>query len=400
MPWRRIVLSSIERMLVTLALSGGAGAGAAGIAEPFTPDDPAIVVERLPVAAFERVVPTDARGLDAVVAEAQRWMGFARRTGDARYLGRAMGVLQKAHLDTLPPAERSLEASLALADLQQLQHEFDAATATLDQVLQRYPDHGGALLMKAVILQVQGRADSAMAVCLRIPYRYGRLAKATCIAGAQRYTGKAAAGYRDLRDAFYAATTHDEPLLGWSMRLLAELAEINGDPIFADTVLHEAVRRDPDDIRNRLALADLLLRVGDAQQVMAVTEMASPPPMVLIRRAIAARQLGLPAATALQDQVTVYLDAMAQRGDTLHLREVANAELDLFERPRKALRHALDNWRRQREFADTHAVLAAAAAVGDRSAAAQVLLWLDDNANRDSRLMPLRRALAGGRDDV
>ncbi len=281
-----------------------------------------------------------------------------------------------------------------------MQHDFDSALATLDRILASQPAHGQALLMKAVIHQVRGQSDQALALCRRIPYRYGQLAKAGCLAGAKRQTGFAAEGYRELRDALSMATSHDRPLLTWSLALLAELAEINGDDGAAQALLMQAFERDPDDIRTRIALADLFLRSQQPDRVMEITDMDAAPPLLVLRRAVAARQIDSAEAEVLQRKVSDYFEALHLRGDASHLREAAMAELLLFDNPQRALQLALRNWREQREFADTQILLAAALAGKDAAAVRETLHWLAQVGNVDERLVDLRRQLARGDHDA
>ncbi len=382
-----------------LALAVAIGGAEAG--EPYTPDDPQQVVERLPrlplaVEALGRHNDSVTPDRPGALTKARRLIDLGRRTGDARYLGLAAGALKQA----TSTADPSTAASIARADLQQMQHDFDSALATLDRILARQPAHGQALLMKAVIYQVRGQSDQALALCRRIPYRYGQLAKAGCLAGAKRQTGFAAEGYRELRDALTMATSHDRALLTWSLALLAELAEINGDDGAAQALLMQAFERDPDDIRTRIALADLFLRSQQPDRVMEITDMDAAPPLLVLRRAVAARQIDSAEAEVLQRKVSDYFEALHLRGDTSHLREAAMAELRLFDNPQRALRLALRNWREQREFADTQILLAAALTSKNAAAVRETLHWLAQVGNVDERLVDLRRQLTRGDHDA
>ncbi len=382
-----------------LALAGAMGSAQAG--EPYTPDDPQQVVERLPrlplaVEAPGRTNNTVTPDRLDPLANARRLIDLGRRTGDVRYLGLAAGALKQAK----NTADPSTAAWIAQADLQQMQHDFGSALATLDRILARQPAHGQALLMKAVIQQVRGQSDRALALCRRIPYQYGQLAKAGCLAGAKRQTGDAAEGYRELRDALTMATSHDRPLLTWSLSLLAELAEINGDVAAAQALLMQAFERDPDDIRTRIALADLLLRSHQPDRVMDITDIDAAPPLLVLRRAVAATQIDSAEAEVLRRRVSDHFEALHRRGDTSHLREAAMAELLLFDNPQRALQLALRNWREQREFADTHILLAAALANKDAAAVRETLRWLAQVDNADKRLVDLRRQLTRGDHDA
>ncbi|MCB1785689.1 MAG: hypothetical protein KDJ33_05535, partial [Gammaproteobacteria bacterium] len=170
--------------------------------------------------------------------------------------------------------------------------------------------------------------------------------------------------------------------------------EINGDPTFARACLIQALDANPGDIRTRLALADLLLRQHDAATVLEIVPADSRSPVLILRRALAASLLGDPDLARHQTVLEDYFAAARRRGETLHDRESALADLRIFGRPERALAVARRNWRTQREFADTELLLGAALACGDLATVQQVRDWLRGHHNLDARLAAILRASA------
>ena len=360
--------------------------------ETYLPAGPEVVLEHLPDGAFplRSYTGNERPSIEQVRSDALAYIEVARRSGDLRYLGYADGALRAWESVRPPPAPLLLPRAM----LQQARHEFDQALATLDLLHERQPDNAQAWLTRAVVHQVRGEPDAALRSCIKLHPGGGRLITAACIAGSARITGDAATAYRLLRAAIRDATDHDREHIPWALRVLAELAEINGDPTFARACLIQALDANPGDIRTRLALADLLLRQHDAATVLEIVPADSRSPVLTLRRALAASLLGHPDLARHQTVLEDYFAAARRRGETLHDRESALADLRIFGRPERALAVARRNWRTQREFADTELLLGAALACGDLATVQQVRDWLRGHHNLDARLAAILRASA------
>jgi hypothetical protein len=362
--------------------------------EPYTPSDPDLIVERLPRMPLR---PSTSDRLGASVAsvrqaraDALAYLALAQRSGDARYLGYAQGVLLPwRDAEPLPT-----ELLLPKAMVEQARHDFTAALQTLDRLLSQEPGNAQAWLTRSVILQVTGRPDAARASCRRLTGHVSLLIRTACAAGAARLTGEVSEAYRSLLGAIGNATAADgSDGITWALMVLSDVAEASGDRETAGESLHQAVQRAPEDVRPRIAYADFLLRQGNAVEVLELIPHDTIAPMLVMRRALAAKRLGHPTLNDLSARLQAHFRAAEQRGDELHRREAGLANLRLFGQPDRALSLAQRNWQSQREFADAHLLLAAALANQDRQAAQPVLQWLRRQQTADARLLELVEAL-------
>jgi len=382
-------------LVVSLSLLATLLPPAAQSGQPYLPVDPQLIVERLPRLAL-RPAPTagphsGVRSLGRARDDALAYLMQAQHSGDARYLGYAEAVLAPWRAIGAMPTELLLPQAIG----EQARHDFSAALETLDRLLSRDPRDAQAWLTRSMILQVGGQVSAALRSCRPLAGRASHLVLATCIAGGQRLTADAPRAYRLLRSAVAEASVADRDIATWSLLVLADLAEASGDIAAATEALESAVQLEPGDIRPRIALADLLLRQGDAAAVLELVTPDIRAPMLLLRRALAAKALDLPAFEGLRARLQAHFDAAARRGDGLHEREAALANLRLFDRPDLALELARRNWEGQREYGDTQLVLAAALASGNPKAAQPVLKWLQAQGSLDVRLQPLMERVAG-----
>ncbi len=189
-------------------------------------------------------------------------------------------------------------------------------------------------------------------------------------------------------DASSAATIAGAPAPGWLELMRAELAQRRGDP--AAGALFAAALKATDDVYTQCAYADWLLdqrRPADVVALLQGNEVADP---VLLRIALAHRQLhgrNDPLTRAATTMLGERYDAALLRGDKSHGREQSRYELDLRGDARAALALAKSNWVVQHEPAD-EVVLAHAAHAAHRDAtAAPLWRFLHDTGGRDVRLV-------------
>ncbi len=357
--------------------------------EPYVPADPQLVVERLPKMPMRSVPDVKPappiRSIQKARDDALTYLTLAQRSGDTRYLGYAEGVLASWRTGGALPAALLLPQAIG----EQARHDFAAALDTLDKLLRERPGDAQAWLTRSVILQVMGQPAAALQACRPLAGRVSHLVLTTCVASANRYTVEAPRAYRVLHHAIADASVADREVAAWSLSVLADLAESTGDMAAATEALESALQLDPEDARLRIAYADFLLRQGDASEVFEIIAHDSTGPMLLLRRALAAKALGMPELDRLRALLQLHFDAAARRGDGLHEREAALADLHLFDRPVRALELAQHNWQGQREFADTELVLAAALANARPEAARPAIRWLREQGNQDVRLATL-----------
>ena len=141
------------------------------------------------------------------------------------------------------------------------------------------------------------------------------------------------------------------------------------------------------------AYADFLFDQQRPADVRALLHNEVRADALLLRLAIAERQLADPAWMEMRQMLDDRIDAGRQRGDRVHLREEARFALSLADDPATALALALENWRVQREPADARLVLEAAVAANAPAAAAPVLTWLAETGLEDTQLTGLARQI-------
>jgi hypothetical protein len=176
----------------------------------------------------------------------------------------------------------------------------------------------------------------------------------------------------------------------WLALLRAELAQRAGRRD-AEHHFRDATAGEAPSLYALAARADWLLEQGRAAEVDELLKDYDAADGLLLRRAIANRQLAArqPAraviANELAQQLQARFDAALARGDAGHAREQSRFALDVRGDAQGALALAESNWAWQREPTDALLLLRAAQATGRASAAAPVLAWAREQGFRDER---------------
>ncbi|MCE4556219.1 hypothetical protein [Pelomonas cellulosilytica] len=377
------------KLLLALALALALPLLAA--AEPFVPKDDAAAVQRLPyrMDAAERArraaLARDPAQLPLALDAARAALDRARALGDPRELGAAQAALAPwwARADAPP------EAVLLRARVKQARHDFDAAQAELQSLLQRgdLPAalRAQALLDAAAIHQLRGELAEARALCE--PLRsLAPLPASACLAELASLSGDAPAAAMKLAQLSPGRITPP-----WLALMRAELAERRGDP--AAAALYRLALTGADEVYTRAALADWLLDHDQPAEALALA--TGEADALLLRRVIALHRLGREAA-APTARLRDALAAVDRREPGKHAREQARFALDVTGDAREALRLARLNWALQREPADAVLLLRAARAAGrDGEATRQELAnFVRQRGWQDVRLAALDRSLA------
>lgn len=381
------------------------GVAAACDAAPHIPADGKQIVERLPSRADPlqrelRQLRADlSKKPDDVVlagALARRYIEQARIDGDPRYLGYAQAALAPWWQAPLAPDD----VLVLRATLRQSTHQFPAALADLDLVLQRDTGNAQAWLTRATVQLVTGDYPAARASCMRLHSRAPALIVQTCLANVASVSGAARSSYTDLTAALQRAQSPDAGVRDWVQTLLAEMAARLGDDAAAEKWFRQAMAAGAPDSYLLGAYADFLLDHGRAPEVAKLLAGKGRIDALLLRQAIALKATGDANAGALAETLRQRFDAAMLRGDTVHQREQARFELVLRNDARSAVKLALLNWKVQKEPADLRILAESAAASGDREAARVALDWVASSKIEDRTLAaPLAklRALTGAK---
>ena len=349
-------------------------------ATPYVPADDALVLTDLPAGASYSDLTArrlaEARP-DVALPLAQFYIRQSRQSGDLRYLGYADAVLAP-WLDRRPPVPAAL---VLRATVQQSRHQFDSALATLRAALATADDDPQALLTQATILRVLGRYDEAAASCERFSRRVEPRLAALCVQGVRGLSGQLESAYATLRAVSTQGWLDAEK--SWLYCELGEMAVRLGHGDEAAHWFQQDLSVAPTDFYARGAYADLLLserRPADALQLLSGYDSFEP---LLLRMAIAQRQLQDPMLTQSRLRLEAAFAAETLRGEAVHRREQARFLLEVQQQPAEALRVARDNWRVQREPDDARVLIAAALAAGQPAAASAAIAMLRTAGVRD-----------------
>ncbi len=385
---------------VTFAACVLLAAGPPAMADPFTPNYDSEVVEQLPLRATDPAVrrlesmrqqlrarPDDA-GLRIDLA--RRYFDLSMAQGDPRYVGYAQGALA--------PLEASAASNpsywLTRGMLEQYNHQFDAALASLAQVLKLNPQAAEAMSWRAAIFMVQARYTDALAECARMAPLNLPLLTAGCRSYAQATSGALATAYRDLTAALAAQPDAPKGLVLWTHTRLAEMAQRLLPPAVAERHFKAALQLGITDQFLLAAYADFLLKQQRPAEVMALLADWERSDILLLRLALAGQAAKDPRTTGWTAQLSERFAAASVRTERLHEQEAARFMLELAQRPDDALKIATANYATQKEPRDAEVLMRAALAARQPQAAASAIAWLRDSRHEDAQLAQLATQLA------
>ena len=381
--------------------------GLAAQAAPFTPANDSDVVERLPLSATDpsvRRLQSLRKQLDAKPNDvslrleiARRYFDLAMAQGDPRYVGYASAALSP--LDKTPPNTSALAANYWLTKgmLQQYSHNFDGALDSLNKASQADTQSPDPYAWRAAIHMVQANYAQAQTECNALKPLSTPLFATGCSQYVQAHSGGAAG----LQTAFEAlnAAVKSEPsaspeLLLWEFTRLAEMAIRLNRPAEADAYFQHALKLGVTDQFLLGAYADFLLTQNKPDAVIALLSNWERSDILLLRLALAGKATKHPKATEWANKLRDRFKEAAQRGDRLHEQEAARFELDIENKPSKALALAVNNYKQQREPRDAQVLLRTALAAKDATAAEPALTWLKQNNYEDANLKALAADIA------
>lgn len=380
------------RHVVLLALSALTPLASA-LAAPYRPASDSEILERLPgrllgseqqalreLRSRLREKPTDA-ALAALLAE--RYYQLAQRSGDPRYIGYAQSVLAPWPPGTAaPPSIRTVRAEVA-----QFLHDFPAALADLDAVLDHHPGDGDARSIRAIIHLVKADYGRALSDCRALEQAFSGLIASACAPTVEAASGHGAASlatFSRLLAQYPAAPANERR---WVHNRMAEISQRLGRPGDAEAHYQAALQIGPPDQYLLAAYAEFLLDEERPAEVLPLLAPHAQNEVLLLRLALASKALGRPETAAQRAALADRYEASRRRGDRLHLADEAIFALNFADDPVTALRLARENWAAlQREPGDARILLEAALARQDIAAAQPVLDWLRESGLEDRKL--------------
>ncbi|WP_445766704.1 tetratricopeptide repeat protein [Rheinheimera sp.] len=295
---------------------------------------------------------------------AQLYLQGARRPGFADWFHQAEQLL-----DAVSDDGRQRQHYLLLrADMLQQQHQFVAALHTLDQVLQREPQHIQASLMAARVHLAMHQLDAAQQACGRL-WQQDLFLFSVC--------SYEVAGRRGGWQQSYAALTQlwqrqpDLPLEldSWLRGILAEQAEQLGLIATAQQWLTPILAQAPTSLW--LKWADLSLALGQAQlvyqQISALEHIQALSDSLLLRLTRAEQQLAL--SPMFSADLTQRMQVRLARGDTDHAADLVHYFLYISPDAQSALHWAEINYQTAKEPDDKRLLALSRKAIAEAAGA-------------------------------
>jgi hypothetical protein len=157
---------------------------------------------------------------------------------------------------------------------------------------------------------------------------------------------------------------------------MAEIAERLGNNRLAEQHFRAALALDVRDTYLLAAFSDFLLDQGRPTEVLTLLKDFSRADTLLLRLALAARDVNSPDAAKYQQEMRERFDAARRQGDALHEKEESRFVRSLLRENQRALTLAESNYKIQREAADARALLEASISCRSPRSAEPVLQWM------------------------
>jgi tetratricopeptide (TPR) repeat protein len=318
---------------------------------------------------------------EQVMEAAQQAISLARSTTDPRHLGRAQALL--APWWDRPDAP--VHAAVLQATVEQAQHRFGAARASLQRALAREPGQAQAWLTLATLDRLEARYDAAARACERVAAAGAVFHARACQIELDSLRGQhaaARAGFGALVDQSPDADTQ-----AWVYSLLGESEARVGRPVSAEQAFMSSLKLAPD-VYTSLAMADLMLETRQPGRALDALKNLPLSDAVLMRQALARRLNNDAQWKADLAELEQRFVSSRQRGDdqALHAREHAWTALHLQTDPQAAQRHALVNLTLQKEPIDWWLALRSTRAAADANTWRKLRAELEGSGLRDARL--------------
>jgi len=361
---------------------------------PYIPAKTSIVLQLVPPTTDPRVrrfveLRNDLRqhpnDVNKAVVLALAYIDYGRSTGDARFLGRAMAVIEPAMEQPAPP----IQVLLIHATIQQSRHFFQVSREELMQILKRDPGNAQAWLTLATIGMVQGDDTLANDACVHLANAGSDFMGIVCTASLRSLTGHA-------RQAYVLMSMVEDPgpkapaaIKAWVEGLMADTAARMGRPDEADIHFKAALQWTPGDNFLLADYGEFLLDQGRPQDAINLVSGDIQSDTSFLVLVSAENALGLPRTGTDVAEMNARFQSMAQRGDHVFMREQSSYMLHVLHDPKAALDLAQQDWKVQRSPKDVRVYLEAALAAHNSTAATPVLDFVASTHLDDVMINPL-----------
>jgi hypothetical protein len=310
--------------------------------------------------------------MDLAVKLADAYIDYGRSTGDARYVGRGVAVVEPwLRVDPVP-----IPALLVQATVLQSRHFFAESRSELTALLGRSPRNLQAWLTLATVEMVQADYVAANRACIQVAQTGGDFMGTLCTAQLRSLTGHAQQAYALLGLIEHPGPIAPPAIKGYVEGLLADTAARLGKKPEADRHFQAALQWSPGDNFLLADYADFLLDQDEPAAVKRLLTGYEASDTSLLRIVLAEEALHDARFSRDAAEMQARFAAMDRRGSQLYQREQAQFVLYVQHDPGRALRLAEENWTVQCSPQDMRIFLQAALTAHESQAAQPVLATL------------------------
>ncbi len=358
-------------MLLAMGLEQGA------CAAPRVPTNPQEVLETLPEKLFVPVATNTATpDLTERLAQAENLLAHAQQTGDPRYLGYAEAQLNPWLTQRNTPDD----VLLMRARIRQFNHQFANALMDIAQVLQHQPKHSEALLLQASIYLVRADYSQARSSCQRLRSLSTLVLSVICEAQVDGLNGQSDKALATMKQLSSSVNSLEPSQQAWFYLAMGDLAVRRGQLADAEQYYRRLDLTSPEALA---AISDVLLLQNRDAEVKKLLVNYQQHDGLLLRLAIAEKNLKTPQANALAQTLAARFLALRQRAENSHLREEALFEWHVQANTSKALALARANWQQQREPQDAEIYWQLAQQTQSNTDLAVLTIWLKQSKLQD-----------------
>jgi len=275
------------------------------------------------------------------------------------------------------------------AHIYQALHQFSLARADLQLLLKKQPNHPNAAFSLAMLQQIQGDYQQALASCKSLLKTRQLMLSSLCQASVQSVNGQAQQAYKVLK-VFLTQMPANDQWRQWTLTALADTANRLGDSEAAEQYYQQAFAIPTQDAYLKVRYADFLLSQQRANELLQQFSGIATDKQLLLRQAYAAQLL--PDSEVKQPyaiHLNRYVSDQKQKNTkeyNQHAALWAYYYLHIDKQPKKALFFADINWKKQKSNEDLHLLLQAALLTNDTKALDIVKKWRKKTALDDIAL--------------
>jgi tetratricopeptide (TPR) repeat protein len=271
------------------------------------------------------------------------------------------------HLKTI--TAKTDEAWLLKAQIQQYNHEFNAAKDNLKKALSINSQNDSALLMLSRLQILEKNYKEAKKTCIKLIGISDITTSSVCLFEAESYLGNTESSYKKLKNLAETTTFNTPEYKNWVYLLLADISNRLNQPQESERWLDKGF--DKQDINFIIHWADQKLAVKKFTQTYKtlstiVSEIDHIEDSILLRLAIAEKNIAGQEGI-WQHKIKERIHIREQRQDTVHASDIAKFYIHINSNPEKAVYWAQINWQQVQEPRDKQLLEQAVKLAGKQS---------------------------------